>query len=65
MKSIKPMIAVMLVRLYDCVGADPNAAVLSASVAGGDGVFNDPPGLSAAGLGVKAVHGWQHCPEDA
>lgn len=30
-----------------------------------DWVFNDPRGLSPAGLGVKAVHGWQHCPEDA
>lgn len=59
------MIAVTLVGLCDSVGADPNAAAQSAFVAGGDRVFNDPRGLSPAGLGVKAVHGWQHCPEDA
>lgn len=34
MKYIKLMIAVTLVRLCDSVGADPNAAVLSAFVAG-------------------------------
>lgn len=29
------------------------------------GLLNDSRGLSPPRLGVKAVHGWQHCPEDA